>query len=234
MIKGYCKQSIHMGIIFAGFLGLFTTGCVLGVTKAKVNHNQLDHVENKKEGNILVKQFTDGRKDTQYIGNKRNAFNAVMGHIGTEEGVKLEVLLTKYFAEALKEAGYNAVVQEPGSADKTSQVKFDALLDGEILEFWMDMYWSAWHVVTVKVKAVNLATKNILWEKEIRGEGKIDTCFGTKSEYENVINLALTKALNQAVKEFSSEEFHKTIKEKAEPEKLQKSSGNMLYTEDVT
>ena len=59
MIKGYCKQLIHRGILFAGFLGLFTTGCVLGVTKVKVNHNQLDHVENKKEGNLLVRQFTD-------------------------------------------------------------------------------------------------------------------------------------------------------------------------------
>ena len=57
--------------------------------------------------------------------------------------------------------------------------------------------------------------------------------FGTKSEYENVINLALTKALNQAVKEFSSEEFHKTIKESGAKKNCKNLLGNMLYTEDV-
>lgn len=210
MLKEY-RKSINLGIALV-FLAIFTGCCALGVTRVSVTHEPLDHIENKKEGNILVKQFVDKRKDTQYIGNKRNMFGMVMGHIGTEEGVKIEVLLTKYFAEALKEAGYNAVIQEAQSAGIPSQVRFDATVDGEIVEFWLDLYMAVWHKIGVKVKALDPVNQNVLWEKDIRGEEKNVLWIGATSEYEEVIRQALTKTLNQAAKEFTSDEFYKTIK----------------------
>jgi hypothetical protein len=108
-----CSKKITLGsIILLILLALFSGGCALGVTRVNITHDPLEHIKNKKEGNILVKQFVDKRKDTQYIGNKRNMHGMVLGHIGTKEGIKLEILLTNYFVEALKEAGYNAVIQE--------------------------------------------------------------------------------------------------------------------------
>lgn len=199
-------------LILVVSLAFFFGGCALGVTRLKITHDPLDCLENKKEGNILVKQFVDKRKEPKYIGNKRNIFGMVLGHIGTEEGVKLEALLTDYFAKALKEAGYNAIIQWAPPSGISRQVKFDAIVDGEILEFWMDLYVAVWHKVEVKVKAIDPANKNVLWEKDIRGYEKNVLWFGVTSEYENVIRQALTKALNQAVKEFSSDEFYKVIK----------------------
>jgi hypothetical protein len=209
------RKSINLGLVdfvLIVFLALFAGGCALGTTRVKVTHEPLDRIENKKKGNILVKQFTDKREDTQHIGNKRNAFGMVLGHIGTEEGVKLEALLTSYFAEALKEAGYNAVIQETQSTGVPSQVKFDVIVDGEIVEFWLDLYMAVWHKVGVKVKAIDPTDQKVLWEKDIRGEEKNVLWFGLASEYEKVIRQALTKALNQAAKEFASDEFSKVIK----------------------
>ena len=212
MSKRYSEQVTTVSIVLLVLLALFIGGCAFGTTRVNVTHEPLDRIENKKEGNILVKQFVDKRTDTQHIGNKRNGFGMVLGHIGAEEGVKLEVLLTNYFAEALKEAGYNAVIQETQSASVPSQVKFDVIVDGEIVEFWLDLYMAVWHKVGVKVKALDPINQNALWEKDIRGDEKNVLWVGATSEYEKVIRQALTKALNQAAKEFSSDEFYKVIK----------------------
>lgn len=210
MLRKHRKEFRNLFLVVS--LALFASGCALGVTRVNVNHDPLNRVENRKDGNILVKQFVDKRKDPQYIGNKRNMFGMVLGHIGTEEGIKLEVLLTNFFAEALKEAGYNAVIQETQATGIPSQVKFDATVDGEIVEFWLDLYMAVWHKVGVKVKAIDPTNQNVLWEKDISGEETNVLWIGATSEYEKVIRQALTKALNQAAKEFSSDEFYKVIK----------------------
>ena len=93
-----------------------------------------------------------------------------------------------------------------------SQVRFGAIVDGEIVEFWLDLYMAVWHKVGVKVKALDPVNQNVLWEKDIRGEEKNVLWIGATSEYEKVIRQALNKALNQAAKEFASDEFYKVIK----------------------
>jgi len=212
MLQAHRKQFTNFGIALVFFLAFLAGGCAGGTTRVKINHEPLDRIQNKKEGNILVKQFVDKRKDTQYIGNKRNGFGMVLGHIGTEEGVKLETLLTNYFAEALKEAGYNAVIQEVQPAGMPSQVKFDAIVDGEIVEFWLDLYMKVWHNVEVKTKALDPTNQAVLWEKDIKADQSNVLWIGTTGEYEKVISEALTKALNQTAKEFASDEFYKSFK----------------------
>lgn len=185
----------------------------MGTTRVNINHEPINLVESKKEGSVLVKQFVDNRKDTQHIGNKRNGFGMVLGHIGTEEGIKLEALLTKYFAEALKEAGYAVVIQEArGISAQGQQTKFNAIVEGEIIEFWLDLYMKVWHNVEVKVRALDPAGKNILWEKDIKGDQSNVLWIGSTGEFEKVISEALTKALNQAAKEFASDEFYRATK----------------------
>jgi hypothetical protein len=62
------------------------------------------------------------------------------------------------------------------------------------------------------VKALEKDTQQVLWEKEVRAEEKNVLWVGVAAEYEKVIREALTKALNQAAKEFASEEFYKALK----------------------
>lgn len=206
------KQSSYLSLALVIVLVGFATGCAVGVTRVNVTHDSLATIENKREGDILVKQFVDKRKDTQYIGNKRNTFGMVMGHVGTQEGLKIHDLLTKYFAEALREAGYNAIIQESGSAGIAKGMRFDAIVEGEIREFWLDLYMATWNKVAVLVKALDKDTQQVLWEKEVRGEEKNVLWVGAAAEYEKVIREALTKALNEAAKEFASEEFYKSLK----------------------
>ncbi len=96
-------------------LALAMGGCAMGVTKVDVGHSSLPAPMSKQEGTVLVRPFVDDRlaAHRQYIGNKRNGFGMVLGNIGTQDDVKLEALLTRYFVEALQSAGYNAVLQAP-------------------------------------------------------------------------------------------------------------------------
>lgn len=209
VLRKYRKEFTNLILVVC--LAFFSGCCALGVTRVHIAHDPLDPVENKREGNIFVKQFVDKREDIQYIGNKRNCLGIVMGHIGTKE-VELEALLTNFIAEALKEAGYNAVVQETSVAGIPGQVKFDGIVDGEIVEFWLDLYMMVWHNVGVIVRARDPIDQHVLWEKDIRGGRRNILWFGATSEYENIIRQALTEALNQAAKEFSSDEFYNAVK----------------------
>jgi hypothetical protein len=211
-------------------------GCAVGVTRIKVGHDPLIRIEEKKEGSILLNEFRDARnKPGDYIGNKRNMYGMVMGHIGMGEGISLPDLLTKYFAETLREAGYTVVIAK-GSVPvgEGGRIKFDAAIDGEILEFWMDLYMAVWHKVAVKLTIKNGDGKEILWEKIVDGEEKNVLWLGATSEYEKVIRQALTKALNKAVSEFGSPEFHKAVKlDKARIEKEIQKPEAVQRTEEI-
>jgi hypothetical protein len=192
-------------------------GCALGVTRVKISHDPLNRVENKKEGNILVNQFKDVRPQAkkEYIGNKRNMFGMVLGNIGPEEGVSLTDVLTNYFVEAMREAGYTVVVSKGTNAPQESEkMKFDAMIDGEIIEFWLDLYMAVWHYTTIKLTAKHPDSKEVLWEKVIHGEEKNTLWLGATSEYEKAIRQSLTKALNKTASELASEDFFKAVKGK--------------------
>jgi hypothetical protein len=196
-----------------GLSAFLLGGCAIGTTHLQVTHDPLERIEAKKQGNIQIKTFVDKRKeDHQYIGNKRNGFGMVLGHVAPEEGVNLENLLTRYFAEALKEAGYNTVIQGSEPAGKQNEVKFDAVVDGEIMEFWLDLYMKVWQNVEVKTRAIQPATQAVLWESTIKADQSNVLWVGASGEFEKVINEALTKALNQAAKEYASDQFQQAIK----------------------
>ncbi len=202
-MKGLIKFSALV-IVLAFFLG----GCAIGVTKIDVTHDPINTISDKKEGNILVKKFVDKREGRikGYIGNKRNVYGMVLGNIESNE--KLELLLTKYFAEALEAAGYTVVIQKKGE----DLSNFDVVLEGEILEFWLDLYVAVWQKVDVMLKLTDKETSSVLWEKEVKGEETNALWIGASSEYEKVVREALNKALNEAAKEFASDEFYQAVK----------------------
>lgn len=220
MANQYKIKSLLLILLLVGIC--LSMGCALGVTRVAINHDPLNRIENKKEGNILVDQFKDVRpRAKEYIGNKRNMYGMVLGHIGTEQGVSLTEIITKYFAEALREAGYSVVVKkESRAAEELQQTNFDAVMEGEITEFWMDLYMAVWHKVGVKLTVMNPDSKETLWTKVIDGAETNALWVGVTAEYEKVIRQALTKALNKAASEFVSEEFYKVVKlEKPQPGK---------------
>lgn len=207
---------MYKRIFFIGLTVLLLGGCAIGTTQLDVTHEPLARIEARKSGNILVRTFSDKRKeDHQYIGNKRNGFGMVLGHVGLKDGQTLEGLLTGYFVEALKEAGYNAVAQDGASPDAQQKVRFDAVVEGEILEFWLDLYMKVWHNVEIKTRAVNPATQAVLWEKTVQADQSNVLWIGATGEFERVINEALTKALNQAAADYASNEFQQAVKGKA-------------------
>ena len=214
MSNRYKVKCLFLIVLLIGIS--FSMGCALGVTRVKIDHDPLTRIENKKEGNILVSQFKDVRtKEKEYIGNKRNMYGIVMGHVGAEPGVNLTEILTKYFAESLVEAGYKVeAMKEAKPVEESQKIKFDAIMDGEIIEFWMDLYMAVWHKVTVRLTAQHPDSKEVLWEKVIHGEQKNVLMWGVASEFEQVIRQALTKALNKAASEFASDEFTKAVKGK--------------------
>lgn len=193
-------------MVFVIILG----GCAVGITRVKLEHDPLNPVAQKREGTILVKEFKDIRtQEKSYIGNKRNMFGMVLGHIGPEENVRLTKVITRYFIEALQQAGYKAeIVQENKPAGTTGKV--DAIIEGEIQNFWLDLYMAVWHYMDVKVVLKSPEDK-VLWEGKIHGEEKNVLWVGANAEYEQVVRQSMTKALNQAAQEFASEAFYISI-----------------------
>lgn len=199
----FCVSCTVMSVMLA-----FSGGCAMGTTGLNISHAPLEPVVQKRQGTVVVHPFTDKRVDTQYIGNKRNGFGMVLGHVGLNPGVKLDVLMTQYFVEALKEVGYNAVIELPAPGNVKPTINCSAVIDGEIVEFWMDLYMMVWHRVGVDVRATRPGSETVLWQKRIDGAEKRTLWLGVTGEFERVVREAMTKALNRATQEFASEEFY--------------------------
>ena len=126
----------------------------------------------------------------------------VLGFYEIKGDKKLEDLLTSYFAESLRGAGYNTVVQEVPLSPVPSDQLFDVIVKGDINKFWLNCYASGWHDVAVNIKMIDPVSGNVIWEKEIQGTHTNILWFGMPSEIEEVIRQSLTKTLNEAIKEF--------------------------------
>lgn len=203
-------------IVLLGLSAILIAGCALGTTSLQVTHDPLERIEPRRQGNIQIRPFIDKRKENhEYIGNKRNGFGMVLGHVGLTEGVKLENLLTGYFAEALKEAGYTTVIQDPASAATQNEIKFDAVVEGEIMEFWLDLYMKVWHNMEVKTRAIQPITQTVLWENTVKADQSNMLWLGVTGEFEKVIRESVTKALNQAARDYASDKFQQAIRVEA-------------------
>jgi len=210
----YSTTTKHFGkIIIAILLSSFILGgCAIGTTELKVGHNELEKVAQTKQGNLLISEFRDARSDTTYIGNKRNGFGMVLGHVGLSQEQNLETILTQYFAEALQEAGYTVTVCANTSEQGITRDSYDAIISGDITTFWMDLYGAVWHRVAVSVTALDPENDTVLWAGQIDGSEKRVLWIGATGEYERIIREALTQALNNAATAFASDDFYNSIK----------------------
>ena len=201
----------HIRVLLAGALGILVSGCAIGTTRVRVYHRELSSASKTRQGKILVKRLVDKRdaKQQPYIGNKRNGFGMVLGHYAVADG-QLEDVLTRHFADALSKAGYEAQVDAGGAPAGDAQC--DAILEGDIDEFWLDMYMRVWHKVSVALRAKNPKTGDVLWTGRAEGNSNNMLWLGINAEIERAIADALTPALDSAVQSFGSEQFYGSIK----------------------
>jgi hypothetical protein len=187
-----------IGLAMAAML----SSCALGTTKIKVTHSPLAAPASLRSGTIVVKQFTDSRKveDKTSVGNKRNGFGMVLGGFAVKGGKTVAQTMTDHVADALRAAGYNAVVEGSGTAAGAP------VLEGDVYEFWLDLFTATWHNVGLDLKLRN-RSGSVAWQKRINGSETNVLWLGINSEIEKVIRQAVDKALNEAVKEFASDDF---------------------------
>ena len=100
----------ELGCIVLVLVAIATGGCTTGTTKVSISHGQLKPAIQQRQGVLLVRPFVDHRQEAIYIGNKRNEIGIIVGHFMTKNGERVDVVLTKYFIEALQKAGYNQAV----------------------------------------------------------------------------------------------------------------------------
>lgn len=185
-------------LAFGALLLLLAIGSVGCTTRVLVSHASLEPVAQKRQGNVLVRPFADTRRDTRHIGS----------HIATYEGVQVNERLTKYFVEALQNAGYNAVLDSAAPADAAAQKQYDAVIDGDVNEFHVGAFFMIWNRVGVKVKATNPADQRVVWEKLIRGGTSRVFWLGMTFEFDRIVRLGVTDELDRATQEFASDDFY--------------------------
>lgn len=194
---------------FLGLMLVFAGGCAAGSTQVKIGHEPLSPVASKRQGTVFVKPLVDVRDKQGYIGNKRNAYGMVLGHVVAPKGQKVEDLMTQFVAESLQNAGYTAVVAKSATDAPPADCKL--VIQGEVVEFWMDLYMEVWHRAGAKLQAVDPATNKVVWEKTTKeGEHRV-LWVGATGEYERIVRQAVTKWMNTISNDFASDEFHTVV-----------------------
>jgi hypothetical protein len=207
-------------------LGLFSQACTTDITEVRIAHANLDRIDDRRTGIVLIRQFADKRGNTAYVGSFRPLF-ILSSHFAPEVGVRLDALLTKYFAEALREAGYEVINLPPDFPPAASEAMTQVVIDGEISKFWLSVYSGPGLLyssairsmelkIEVRIKALEPATGNVLWEEEIQGRETDDWNPPMKTAAEKVIEEGLTKALNRAAAAFRAADFE-AMRPKADP-----------------
>ena len=188
-------------------------GCAFGVAKVQVRHTPLEPPAVKRSGTVVVRQFVDSREeDHQYIGNKRNGLGMAVGSVAIHDGTPVDELVTELFDEALKNVGYDTVLQESVNGVVPTGPASAAILHGDIKHFWLDLYVAVWHNVDVDLKLTDRSDSRVLWEKKIHGGKSNVLWLGIDSEFEHVVRQGVDEALTNACAEFASEEFSEAVK----------------------
>ena len=175
--------------------------CALGTSKVQVSHSPLPAAGTQRAGTIYVKQFTDSRQvaDKALMGNKRNGFGMVLGHFGIKGGKSVAQVMTDSVADALRAAGYHVVVEGHGGGAGNT------VLEGDVDEFWMDLYAAIWHNVGLDLKLKRGGA--VAWQKRIDAKETNVLWLGLPGESRVVVREAIDSALKKAVKEFNSASF---------------------------
>jgi|GEM_PF-1234574 len=199
--------------VIGGIICAFISNCAFGTAKIKLTHETLSEPKVKRQGTIVLEKFSDERqadKGGEFIGNKRNGYGMVLGHVAIDSG-KVDSVLTSFVGDVLKNTGYT-VIYNTQITNAVADITSAPIMTGKIKECWMDMYMIANAQVAIDLSLLTPDKKETLWQSNISG-GKVNLLWwGIKSEFANVYKRAITFALDSAQQKFSSEEFVKKVR----------------------
>jgi hypothetical protein len=194
------------------FVCSLLANCAIGPTKIALGYESLPNVDKKRTGEIIIKPFVDARKSDQRrghkIGNKRNMYGMVLGSIETYDSVSLDSTITSYFAQVLRNIGYNVVIaQSSVPADATN------VLEGEIKDYWLDMYMMVWHNIDIDLKlSSGVKGSKPKWSGCVQGKQSNALMWGVAKEFEEFVYKANTNMLKNAEVIFSSDSFSNAVR----------------------
>ncbi len=211
------NRRLHSGIALIAIVQL-CSACAIGTSRMALEHTPFEAgVAAEPRGDISVRRFVDNRAEDrrEFIGAKRNGYGMVLGHIAVPVDDTLEDILTLSFTEALRSAGYRAVIE--GGEEQEIPTDFAPVLslEGSIDKFWLDMYMATWHNVIVGIELVD-DTEAVVWSTSVEGSETNVLWLGLAAEFRGVVRQALDTALAAAIAEFGSEDFVAQV-ESAEP-----------------
>lgn len=207
-------KSKAISLIFCCLIGILLTGCA---SVLEVTHSPLDPITQKRKGTIHIHQFTDSRKrDQRYIGYSTDQYRIIIRKHGIQGGKSLEVAVTEFFAEALKQAGYDVIIQSADGTLSKNNTEADAVLRGEINEFWLQTApMRAWQQINIDLRLLDKNDEQVVWKINIHGDEIKTSWIGRLgSTYEKTISEALDQVLNRAATEFASDNFSKHLESK--------------------
>jgi hypothetical protein len=194
---------------------IFLGGCVSIPDSLEVARSPFEVATEKRKGTILVKPFVDNRKGShQGIGAlKDSGFLGIppypiLHRYEVQEGLTVDGILTGFFVDALRHAGYEAELQNPNNSQLVGGDKFNAILEGEINEFWFEVVFNTSVEVNVDLKLLDKNGKEIVWEDNVEESRKELIWVRSDANIKRAIREALDNALALAIEKFTSEEFN--------------------------
>jgi len=187
-------------ILLTSVLGalFLLTGCETPTLPVRVARGPLPSNYSHREGTVAVAAFRDTRAITKpaVIGISRTASGAHNADFGVKGGKPIETLMQAFFEDALRQLGY----------ETTAAVGAKVVLEGEVFEWWLE--GSGFNNVTqigVLVRLRERERNEVLWEKEVRGQGHNLFSYGAAAR------AAVDVTLTNVIREFASMEFSQAV-----------------------
>lgn len=178
-----------MNKLIGATLGLFmmsacaagTTDLALGLTDADLTPGVIAEADSK----AITLTVTDGRDQTDRIGDKRNGYGAVMGAVGTTEPVT--DIVSKTVTQTFTSNGHT-VVDTDGGLNIEANVErfwFDYKTGLVTVEFFGD--------VQVGMKVTDPASGDVVFEDTFKGYYSDKTGGGLSKTWTRIMNSALSE-----------------------------------------
>ncbi len=201
-------------------------GCAMGTDYVKVSHTAETPAEKPGKGEVVyVAKAVDNRPEKNLVGQKRNSVGVRMGQVALEKGLNLPDLVTSAVADSLSTYGYIVkYMEEDAAKDAHDEVM---VMHTTINEFWTDFSPGFFTVdananVGLYFELKTSGTDNVAWNKEVFEKATASSALGaTPALYEESLNLAFGKALEDFQQGILSAEFRNAVDVKPDMEDTQ-------------
>ena len=173
-------------------------GC--GAIPVSVKHGRLPRSAIQRDGTLAVTPFKDTREVSKpdHLGEVRGVFGNHVADFVSRNRRPIAAIVEDCFVRSLKHVGYT--ITDPPNAPVT--------VEADVFEFTLESSLNNVARIGVLVRVRDTEKSTVLWEKEIHG--KEDDILSL----DNAVRAALDVALANAIREFSSLDFHEAVQRK--------------------